>query len=281
MQYDVTIVIITNGIRLADKNFCTSLRNLNYEKLRLGISIKGTSEEEYLDDCGYSGYKSLLNGIKNCDELGISYRLSYLLTRKKIQNIEVFLKNIKANDMVKKPIAFSFCMPVISKTFTPIDSKESLIEMDLLFAQKYKHICDSLDTDFQLQQIFPLCMCEKSVLKEMETMNRINNYCHVHNRDGIIFNTQGSLLMCNNLTGYSLGKFGVDYNDVASFKKYWISDYLVDLHKKFTAMPSLECRSCNAASICGGGCCLQWLTQFYDGYRTYLSALKGDGCHDN
>ena len=67
IKTNASITIVTNGIKLAEDNFCLKLKEYTYPKLHLGISLKGSTDEEYLRDCGSKSYSQVLAGIKNCD----------------------------------------------------------------------------------------------------------------------------------------------------------------------------------------------------------------------
>lgn len=266
ITFNVDIIIVTNGIKLADKEFCYALKKYNYPKLHLGISIKGSSDEEYLHDCGNRGYSLLLNGIKNCDEMKLSYSLSYLLTNENIKTLESFANNIKLSG-IKKSIFMSYCNNVISEN----DSTDNklMLEMDYAFSKKYEIINTILENKLHLHQIFPLCMCEPTTYAKMLERGQVTTTCHVNKRNGLIFDTDGSILLCNHLAGYGIGQFDIDFSDLTSFKKYWNSKYVIDLYNKFTTIPSESCLNCEYITRCGGGCFLQWFTQHFNEYKKY------------
>lgn len=268
---DTSIVIVTNGIKLADLEFCYALKKFNYSKMHLGISIKGTTDEEYIENCGTKGFSLLTSAIENCDKIGLSYSLSYVLTQENINAIDDFAHNVVAIG-IKKPIFMAYCNEVISEKYENVKNKIQL-EMDYKFSQKYDLICDILKNKLRIHQTFPLCMCEPNMLAKMLEKGQVNTTCHVHKRNGLIFDTNGSILLCNHLAGYGIGKFGIDYHDLSSFESYWNSEYVINLYKKFTTMPSEKCQDCNLVSKCGGGCFVQWFTQHFSEYENYLNSL--------
>lgn len=266
-----SITIVTNGIRLADDKFCLKMKEYNYPKLHFGISLKGATDEDYLQDCGSKGYSKVIAGIKNCDKYGLSYSLSYVLTHENIETLDIFAKNIKASD-ITKPIFMAYCNAVISEkenSDVPLQLK-----MDYEFSKKYEVVNDILENKLRIHQTFPLCMCEESVYAKMLERGQVSTTCHVHKRNGLIFDTDGSILLCNHLAGYGIGKFGVDFHNTETFRQYWDSDYVVDLYRKFTTIPSEECQACEMVSKCGGGCFVQWFTQHFEDYKQFK--IKGN-----
>lgn len=266
MNYNISITIVTNGIRLSDIKFCRALKKYNYSKMNLGISIKGSSDEEYLRDCGSSGYSILLKGLKNCDEIGLNYSLSYVLTNENIKTLKKFANNIKSSG-ITKTIFMAYCNAVISEEDDT--SNELQLKMDYEFSEQYDIINEILDSKIKIHQTFPLCMCESNTYNKMLEKEQINTTCHVHKRNGLIFDTDASILLCNHLAGYGIGKFGVDFYDSKTFTQYWNSEYVVGLYKKFTTIPSEECQYCDLLSKCGGGCFVQWFTQHFEKYKQY------------
>lgn len=276
INYNVNIIIVTNGIKLADKEFCYALKKNNYPHLHLGISIKGSCDEEYLRDCGINGYSLLLSGIRNCDKIGLDYSLSYTLTYDNIATLESFASNIRTSD-IKKPIFMSYCNNVISDNNNT--NNELMLKMDYAFSKKYEKVNAILENKLKLHQIFPLCMCEPDTYAKMIERGQITTTCHVNNRKGLIFDIDGSILLCNHLAGYGIGHLDIDFSDLISFKKYWNSKYVLELYNKFTTIPSVDCLNCEYISRCGGGCFLQWFSQHFDEYKKYqqLQQKKGDG----
>lgn len=264
-----SITIVTNGIKLADDDFCNKLKDYNYSKLHLGISLKGSTDEEYLKDCGNKGYSKVLTGIKNCDKYNLSYSLSYVLTHENVETLDIFANNIKSSG-ITKPILMAYCNSVISEEENT--ETELQIKMDYEFSKKYEVVNNILDDKLKIHQTFPLCMCEPITYAKMLEKGQVNTTCHVHKRNGLIFDTVGSILLCNHLAGYGIGKYGVDFYDAETFKQYWNSDYVVNLYKKFTTIPSEECQKCELIAKCGGGCFVQWFTQHFEDYKKYYKS---------
>lgn len=266
--YNVEVVIVTNGILLSDENFCQRIKQLNYSKIHFGISLKGATEEEYLENCNGMGFQSVLKGIGNCKKFDFFYSLSYVLTTENIDRIDLFAKRI-AEAGIRQHISFQICNDVITREGNILENVEHPLKIDKIFSKKYELISCYLEDRFYLHQIFPLCQCKKEFLNKLISKNQVTTACHVHERNGVVFDVDGSLLLCNHLAGFSFGKYGVDFNDFDSFCLFWESEYVVNLHRKFTSMPSLECKECEQNTKCGGGCCIQWFSKDFDSFKEY------------
>ncbi len=272
IKSSASITIVTNGIKLADDEFCLKLKKYNYSKLHLGISLKGSTDEDYLCNCGSDSYSIVLKGIKNCDKYDLSYSLSYVLTHENIKTLDVFANNIRSSG-ITKPIFMAYCNSVISEEENT--EIELQLKMDYEFSKKYEVVNKILEDKLKIHQTFPLCMCEPFTYAKMIEKRQVNTTCHVHKRNGLIFDTDGSILLCNHLAGYGIGKFGIDFYDAETFKQYWNSDYVISLYQKFTSIPSTKCQNCELLSKCGGGCFIQWFTQHFEEYEKYKTFKYG------
>lgn len=84
-------------------------------------------------------------------------------------------------------------------------------------------------------------MCEATTFIKMLENGQVDTTCHVHKRNGLIFDTDGSsILLCNHLAGFGIGKLDVDFYNSKSFELYWNSDYVMNLYKKFIPMPIMK-----------------------------------------
>lgn len=258
------IVIVTNGLMLSNKLFCEQIYKLKYDKLFFGISLKGASNEEYLKNCGMPAFDLVLKGLKNCDELCFKYSLSYVLTVENIEKLDTFSRQIKKVG-INKPITFSFCNDVICSN--DLSSHQDPLKINEVFERKYNTIDAILGKRLFLHQSLPLCMCSRRLQKEMISSNQLTTSCHVHRRSGVIFDIDGSILLCNHLVGFSVGEYKKDYDDGESFNNFWNSKYMTELHRKFTTVPSSECLCCDIRTDCGGGCCIQWFFNDFESYK--------------
>lgn len=269
ISYDARVVIVTNGIALQNTAFCDMIKNLKYEKIHFGISLKGISEDEYLEKCGAKGYLAVLKGLKNCEERGLDYSISYVISLDNVGDLLEFGKEMKRSN-ISKPIFFEICNDLLIEDAQEGREEKVLLEIDTKFAEVYAELSEILDDKIRFHQAFPLCMVNQDIFRKMKGKNQVMTSCHVQRRNGLIFDVDGSLLLCNHFAGYSFGEFGVDYQDFESLKTYWDSDYAVNLHKNFTTMPSMKCMNCELSEECGGGCCFQWFSQKFENYCNYV-----------
>lgn len=268
LSLKLRVVVVTNGIKLENEEFCKEIARVTSKVIHFGISLKGASEEDYLNNCGVYGFNKVLKAIDNCNKFQFNYSLSYVLTTEGINNIELFAKKIVHNN-INKNIAFIICNDTLDKKGEVIKNSSHPMEIEKVFSMKYERICRILNNKISLHQTLPLCQCNQEILKKMIEKNQITTSCHVHKRNGLIFDSNGALLLCNNLAGFKFGEYGKDFYDSETLRIYWDSEKSIDLHKRFTTMPSEKCKSCDISELCGGGCCMQWFSNNFDSYEKY------------
>lgn len=267
-ERELESVVVTNGIALSHTDFCKKIQALQYENLHFGISLKGISATDYIENCGRDSFNLVIRGLANCRRYGFKHSLSYVLTTDNIDNITSFANKFKICGFDRN-IAFALCNDVVLQDGEILKNNTHPLKIERVFEEKYEEIDSILDGRFTLHQSFPLCHCSANLIEKMERKHQIYTSCHVHTRSGVIFDTDGSLLLCNHLAGFSFGQFGKDFSDYLSFKLFWDSDYAVEVHRKLTTMPSVECKSCSMQEKCGGGCCIQWFSNTFDSFIDY------------
>lgn len=123
----------------------------------------------------------------------------------------------------------------------------------------------------------PLCIWPEAFVRDVLAHNRVGNGCQFQHRSGVIFDTDGQVLLCNSMLDCPVGKFGVDFNDTKSFLALLNSAKVTKIYTHINSYPSKECIGCSLFSRCRGGCPIMWTTQAAE--SVISSANKGGGWH--
>ncbi|HBN00935.1 MAG TPA: hypothetical protein DD384_06980, partial [Firmicutes bacterium] len=75
---------------------------------------------------------------------------------------------------------------------------------------------------------------------------------------GLIFDSEGYHIPCNAMYALKLGKFGEDFRDPTSFRKYLNTEGVQKTYQKLCGVPDEGCLSCDKLIHCGGGCVCQY-----------------------
>ncbi len=273
LKINLKAIVVTNGIKINNRSFCEKILRMDFSKIQFGISLKGSTEEEYKNNCGKFGLYDVIQGIKNCEKYKFNYSLSYVLTENNVIDLENFASNIKTHG-IEKNISFIICNDTLDHEGNINKNSNHPLIIDKVFSEKYDNINHIMNGKISIHQTLPLCQCNQELLQKILDKNQITTSCHVHRRNGLIFDTDGSLLLCNNLPGFKFGEYNIDFCDGKTLREYFDSDYAVNMHKKFTTMPSSKCIDCDKSSLCGGGCCIQWFSNDFDSYIKFNTSIK-------
>ena len=268
------VTVVTNGILLHQTDFCNRIASFK-DNTHVSISLKGASDEYYKKHCGAKAFHKVKEAIENCRDNKIPFSLSYVISAENIDSIINFANEVRKSG-INEHISFSFCNETLDSAgdMNDVYTKYHPVVVNHHFSKHYEQLNSVLHEDFSLHQTYPLCVCDNDTLSAMISRKQVSTSCHVHNRSGVIFDTDGSILLCNHFVGYGIGKYGVDYYDAQSFLNFWTCDDMVNLHKKLTSMPSEDCMTCSKKENCGGGCCIQWFAHSYNEYQSVFNELS-------
>ena len=253
--------VVSNGLMLSREEFCEKLVPFR-ENVNIDISLKGSNDEQYQLNTGSKCFNKVVHGIKNANHYDIKHSLSYVVSDENVNNLPVFFKEIRASG-IKEGIGFGLCNPSIrcDGSFDDNNNGQTLIEV----VKKFDRIYDLIkDEQFGLLNNAPLCLQRWGFIEELLDKHRMSTGCHVLERNGLIFDTQGELLFCNALVGFPFGKYGVDYTDAKSLKDYWDSEKVLTMYHQLTQLPSEKCFQCDQKEYCAGGCCFQYFTHSFE-----------------
>lgn len=251
---DVKTTLVTNAIKFSEDLFWEKYKlNLNTS---VGISVKAYDSLSFKKACGVSSLSSVKIGIKRITELfgkcGVSFVYNSFI-KDNLINITKFAIENGANH-----VSISPCVPTFNGD--SIENKYS-IEIDEFisdFIRDYKILSDITKNKLYLSMKIPFCLWPKDFIEELLFKKQISSICQVRKKSGIIFDTDGKILMCNNLFSYPIGVYKKDFVDKKSITSLLNSSKIVSYYKKINSYPSAKCINCSKYQICGGGCPLIW-----------------------
>lgn len=267
---DIRSVIVTNGIRLADEAYLNMLVEAGVGTISL--SQKAYDAKSYVEVTGVDCYKDFLQAVSNVSKTGVDFVVSFVLTCDSIPNLPQSMRTLRELGAEKFSLGFCYDFEICRSA---VGNPENPYLLWNSFAQNYEKINEASQGKFVLQMGLPLCVANKDLLKLMEERKQILTVCQLLRRSGLILDTDMSVIPCNAMFNYKLGKFGVDFTDKDSFNQFWNSEELVTFYNKLKAVPSTECLQCGSWTNCGGGCISNWFNYQFDD----LSRLKEESKH--
>lgn len=246
--------IITNGLSLSNSKYLEDLIELGLKNINL--SIKGQTKEDYLNFVGIDCFDSIVRSIDNILNRKLNLTVSYVLTNENVCGLFDLFSRL--NRMGVKNFYISFCNPYFDgqnisnygiEIFELIDN--FIVQCNKLFNAKIR---------FNFHMTLPLCLWPKPFIDKLVQNKSVSTSCQLHNRSGIIFDTNLNVIPCNSLYNYPYLIYGKDYNDYTSLKEVLYSNEINKSFEKLLSAPSDQCVSCKDFIYCAGGCLLQWFT---------------------
>lgn len=255
-------VIVTNGIKLADNNYLDSLVRAGIGTISL--SQKAHDKKSYMDVTGVDCYDKFLQAVDNVSNAGIDFVVSYVLTSKSIPFVSNSMCALREHGAIKFSLGFCYdfeaCRSIASVPENPYKLWNE-------FSKHYEEINVASEGKFVLQMGLSLCVADTNLINLMEKRKQILSVCQLLRRSGLILDADMSVIPCNAMFNYKLGKYGVDFTDKESFERFWNSNELVDFYNKIKSAPERDCLECSLWTNCGGGCISNWFNYQFDDFK--------------
>ena len=267
--------LITNGLALADADYLNSLISAGLRSV--DISLKGWSQESYVQNTGSRAYEKVLDAIENVVKSPIESVISFVIS---CENVDYFFPAVvDARTRGAKFFYFSFehdFFPLESDAQPPSDLHKTFRMLDR-FAAQYEELHSITGGSFQLHQSYPTCIWDRSLLETMAGRGQLSTSCQLLEQSGIIFDTSGAIIPCNCMYQVPFGKLGVDFTGRDDFVSFWESEKVRRIFRYFIALPSGTCSTCGEWSHCKGGCIGNWFEythqELLEEYRRYRSRI--------
>ncbi len=192
------------------------------------------------------------------------------VTSKFKSQVSVVYSTLVENDLLKMvsvavdlgafTVRVSVCTPIsINGTFVAPFTVE-YGKMVLEISSNYEKMVDVTKGKIFFTLNTPLCIWPKDFIRDVIAKKRIGNGCQFQHRSGVIFDTDGKVILCNSMFDCPVGKYGVDFDDSKSFLALLNSDKVDEVYKHINSYPSKECIDCDLFPRCHGGCPIMWTT---------------------
>lgn len=248
-------VLVTNGYKLSEMSFLNELKSQGLDMI--GFSIKAANRQQQIDLTRRDCFDKIIKSMKNLQETSdIKFAYSTVISKDTVDNLDEFAKMVVENSP-GKGLNFSFCNPSFGDQINDecVMSREEIVDKVVNIFPKVSKI---LNNKAILQQSIPECFWPEDFLKDLREKNQISFGCHVMRRNGLIFDTEGKVLVCNNLPDFPIGVYGKDFDDKLDFDEYWNSKQITLIYDKFYEYPEIRCQSCEKYLKCAGGCGVKW-----------------------
>ncbi len=242
------VAMATNGRKFSDIEFTKLAKK--YGLKNVNISLKGSSEDEYLRNTNNKGFTEAMEGYKNLQKCNINTTISYVLCDKNYDTFDNFWNLVKKENL--NNILFQLYKPSAEDKTYPI----SIFEL----ADLCKYVYDKIykeDKNFVFEMSIPLCVLDENMLNHMILKNRIITCCHISKGTGLVFDSDFNIIPCNHFMGHPLNESVLNSNEIL---KFWNCLRAKEFRKIIARYPSEVCSRCRKWYQCGGGCSIRWLS---------------------
>lgn len=250
---DIQTVLVTNAFRFSDDNFWE--KYLKCPNNTAGISLKAGTPEQLAKNTSVQKFDLMRAGIARAVEyfktgIGITYNAHY---RGYLPEMVKFAIDCGAGSVKIDFCTISFVDGIATKQdmMDPRDIVRDIVSC-------YDELDKITDGRLAFEMQMPLCIWPYDFIEMLKNKRQILSVCHVLKRQGLVFDTDGKILICNGLFDYPIGQYGQDFIDAKSLKDFLDNQQIVSCYDRLACYPSRLCATCIAYSECGGGCPLKW-----------------------
>lgn len=260
-EENINTTIVSNGLLFSDIKYVKKIAV--FKNVSVDISIKSPTKDSYIRDTGVNCYDFIMKAISNLSVNNIPFSCSMVLTE---ENIDSFVDAVKSAfengcTTIGFSFAYDFNTEYIKDEFYLV--KKNPFEIIKKFVEKIDLLDDVTNGNWSLENGYPLCAFNDEQLIKLG--NHLVSTCQLLSGNGIIFDTDLSIIPCNTMFQLKYGQLGKDFTDFSSFQKYkHSSKYQEDLNF-LKSLPDKKCIDCRLLKYCGGGCVCFWTnTNFSD-----------------
>jgi radical SAM protein with 4Fe4S-binding SPASM domain len=250
-EHQLESTIVTNGTRFADDAFWNAYRTNPCSCA--SVSIKGFDEASFFAITHSRSFSATAVGIRRA--LSTNGSIASLvfdgcdtdaLVRQAIFAVECGASGLGISpstpvfhDRKADPALATKPTQFVSGVLESYTKLNSIVSGKLAFALK-----------------LPLCLWPKEFVVTLIERGQIATTCQLQHRSGLVFTHDGTLISCNSLFDFPMGKLGVEFIDEASLSEHLRSQAVDEFYSTVNCYASSKCLTCPVRNFCGGGCAL-------------------------
>ena len=253
--------MISNGYKFKDIKFVEETARAGIDAVT--ICLKAANKQGYNDIAGFEAFDGIKEAARNLQEANsIEFFYTTVVSPDNIDNIEQPAKLI-AELTPNKLLSYRLCSPVINKDHVDADFVLPRQKMVSIIVERFDEISDILNGNVELRMSYPLCFWPKQFIQKLKSRGQLSTGCLLRSskRNGITFDVDGSVILCNWFHYYPTAKYGEEFNDKESFEKFWNSEDVKEIYNTLQNQLAVACKDCEDFDECRGGCFTRWLSE--------------------
>lgn len=254
-ELGITMRIVTNGRKFAEKNFLKSLVRAGLTSA--SISIEAPDEKTGSEIAGIkNAWSESISGIQNALELGFSFNTLTTVNQLNQNHLVSIAK--KMHELGVTRILYNFATP----NCTPTTVDTSMVLHPSAAAEKIEAAYWQLKNEgirIHFLPTLPYCLFSIELQKELYEDKPRSCSCHIYTGAGAVFDPRGNLLPCTHLTEIPTMRLmdaGGRLKQDLSLQNL-LSDPECEpakLKKSVWKYPDVSCQECPYWGACIGGC---------------------------
>lgn len=261
----VKSTLVTNAYRFSSDRFWGEY--LEHPNTHIGPSFKAFNQESLTKNAKANGFTDVTKGLRRIFKHQPNSIASFVYSRPYVSH---FLDMVRyAVDCGAFGVSVNFCSPAIHKD--RVDDRfmvnTNVLVREIISSYEEAHAATSGRLVFVMKH--PLCIWPQEFIQTLKDRGQISTTCHLQHQSGGIIDTDGSLLLCNSMFDFPVGRYGQDFESAESLSAFFGSERVKNCFAQVKAYPSKKCINCPVFEDCAGGCPLLWTTYSPD------SIIKG------
>lgn len=246
--------LVTNAYRFSDDKFWE--KYLKCPNTHIGTSFKAFDSKSLLENIGMNTFAEVTKGLKRVFEHQPNSITSFVYSQPYMSH---FLDMVKyAVDCGAFGVSVNFCSPILYKDHA--DDKfmvdVNMLSEEIMSTYEKAHEITKGRLVFVMKH--PLCIWPREFIETIKNRGQISTTCHLQHQSGGIIDTDGSLLICNSMLEFPVGKYGKDFSSAKSLASFFESKKVKNYFAQARTYPSEKCIDCEVFEDCSGGCPLLW-----------------------
>jgi len=249
----INTTLVTNTVLFANDIYWN--RYLSQSNDEIGVSLKASCEKKFNGVSTVTNWETTLAGIRRALSLTQS-GTSFVCSPDDCDIISAAqLVRSLGGDRLNLNLYTPVCVGGEWKSDYSWNQIRQVINQISIQYSKAEKI---LKGKLYLNGKFPLCVWPTRFIEERRAKGQISTGCQLSRRRGLIFDTDGSVLMCNHLQEYPIGKYGVDFVSPEELLGFLDEKAVKETYDQASRFPSTKCDGCEDYDFCTGGCPILW-----------------------
>ncbi|MFH0819744.1 MAG: radical SAM protein [bacterium] len=247
-------LIVTNGIKLANKDFFLSLLDAGLKGFSL--SLKAPNGTLYKKWTGLDAFADIVSAIKNLNEHDVSYAITYEVTKLSIGTLAKLIKTLTETKV--KYFNLDLGRPILTEGLCRGDNIPRPANLAKAIVDCYP-LLKKAGFRFAISLSIPFCLMPRGFVETMIEDETLLSGCQIHQGTGFIVDPNGYLLPCNHFCDQPLGKISHDFSNASEYKVFRKSEQIMKFYDFTANYPHNRCIDCKWWDKCGSGCFIRWL----------------------